>query len=61
MKFNIFIDTKAIVIQMMKQLFMASNQLGVKGCCSGYAANSENGAARVLIDLTIKDRNFNCF
>jgi hypothetical protein len=31
MKFNIFIDTKAIVIQMMKQLFMASNQLRVKG------------------------------
>jgi hypothetical protein len=31
MKFNIFIDTKAIVIQMMKQLFMASNQLWVKG------------------------------
>jgi hypothetical protein len=61
MKFNIFIDTKAIVIQMMKQLFMASNQLGKKGVCSGYAANSENGAARVLIDLTIKDRNFNCF
>jgi hypothetical protein len=55
MKFNIFIDTKAIVIQMMKQLFMASNQLRVKGVfVAGYAANSENGAARVLIDLTIK-------
>jgi hypothetical protein len=40
MKFNIFIDTK-IVTQMMKQLFMASNQLWVKkGVCSGYAANS---------------------
>jgi hypothetical protein len=40
---------------------MASNQLGKRCVCSGYAANSENGAARVLIDLTIKDRNFNCF
>jgi hypothetical protein len=50
MKFNIFIDTKAIVIQMMKQLFMASNQLRVKGVfVAGYAANSENGAARVLM------------
>jgi hypothetical protein len=40
---------------MMKQLFMASNQLRVKGVfVAGYAANSENGAARVLIDLTIK-------
>jgi hypothetical protein len=46
---------------MMKQLFMASNQLRVKGVFVAGYANSENGAARVLIDLTIKDRNFNCF
>lgn len=31
---------------------------GKKGVfVAGYSANSENGAARVLIDLTIKDRN----
>jgi hypothetical protein len=37
MKFNIFIDTKAIVIQMMKQLFMASNQLRKGVFVAGYA------------------------
>jgi hypothetical protein len=39
---------------MMKQLFMASNQLRVKGVFVADMQQIPSGAARVLIDLTIK-------
>jgi hypothetical protein len=61
MKFNIFIDTKAIVIQMMKQLFMASNQLRVKGVFVADMQQIPKRCRKSFNRSHYKDRNFNCF